>query len=100
MNVIFQNKMGVYRRLKALVLAGLLGVIALGSSNSFADSVNCYGVNFAGIGGGIGAPSLPAFGTYINAASRRAHPAEIGGHTNELDLCVFQIVVTLCNAIT
>jgi len=68
MNVIFQNKMGVYRKLKALALAGLLGVIAFGSSNSFADGVNAYGTNFASIGGGIGAPSLPAFGTYINAS--------------------------------
>lgn len=67
MNVILHNKMGVYcRRLKALALTGLLGVFALGSSNSFADTVNVYGVNFAGISG-IGAPSLPAFGTYINA---------------------------------
>jgi hypothetical protein len=66
MNAIFQNKMGVCRRLKALVLAGVLGVLAFGSSNSFADSVNCYGVNFAGLPG-LTAPSLPAFGTYINA---------------------------------
>ena len=66
MNVFFQDK-GVYRRLKALVFAGVLGMLALGSSNSFADGVNCYGVNFAGLSGLV-PPSLPAFGTYINAS--------------------------------
>ena len=61
-------KTNVFQKIKALVLASVVGVVALGSSNSFADGVNVYGSNFATIGGGIGAPSLPAFGTYVNAA--------------------------------
>ena len=67
MNVFFQDKIGVYRRLKSLVFAGVLGMLALGSSNSFATGVNAYGVNFSGLSGLV-APSLPAFGTYINAS--------------------------------
>ena len=67
MNVFFQEKIGVYRRLKSLVFAGVLGMLALGSSNSFATGVNAYGVNFSGLSGLV-APSLPAFGTYINAS--------------------------------
>lgn len=67
MNVIFQNRIGIYySRLKALALAGLLSMLAFGSTNSFADSINCYGASFAGLPGLV-APSLPAFGTYINA---------------------------------
>jgi hypothetical protein len=76
MNVFFQNKMGVYRRLKALAFAGVLGIVALGSSNSFADSVNCYGVNFAGLSGLV-APSLPAFGTYINASFTKGSSSSV-----------------------
>jgi len=66
MNVFFQNEMGVCRKLKALALAGLLGVLAFGNSNSFASGVNAYGANFSSLPG-IGTPSLPAFGTYVNA---------------------------------
>lgn len=59
-------KTNVFQKIKALVLASVFGVVALASSNSFADSVNCYGVTFSGLSGLV-APSLPAFGTYINA---------------------------------
>ena len=69
-------KTNVFQKIKTLMLASVLGVVALGSSNSFADGVNAYGTNFAGLSGLVG-PSLPAFGTYINAAFTKGSSSSV-----------------------
>jgi hypothetical protein len=57
-------KTSVFSLVKAAVIASVLGILALGSSNSFA-SIMMHKVDFNGISGLV-APSYPAFGTSVN----------------------------------
>ena len=76
----------MFQKIKTLVHAGVLGVIALGSSNSFAnggndhnggnDDIEVYGVEFEGLRTLTG-PSLPAFGTRISASFTKGSSSSV-----------------------